>query len=105
MVVERRGRSISSLNHSIVRHEFSIPALSSLATGGRARGLDGSTNAYPLAPERVLAAEMRNKLTVEPTHAATFGACIATDQHMKNSSESQSTTSWASAARPSRTGI
>jgi exodeoxyribonuclease V alpha subunit len=33
---------------------------------------------------------MRNKLTVALTHAATFGACIATDQSMKHSSETQS---------------
>jgi hypothetical protein len=45
------SRSISSVNHTIVRHEFSIPALSSLATGGRARGLDRSTNAHPTALE------------------------------------------------------
>ena len=46
------------VNHTIVRHEFSIPAVSSLATGGRARGLERSTNAHPTALERVLAAKM-----------------------------------------------
>jgi hypothetical protein len=44
-----------------------------LATGKRVRGPHRNTNAYPPALERVLSAEMRNKLTVELTHAATFG--------------------------------
>ena len=46
------SRSISSVNHTIVRHEFSIPALSSLAIGGRARGLHRNTDACPPRPRR-----------------------------------------------------
>jgi hypothetical protein len=37
-------RSISIVNHTIVRHESSIPALYSLATGRWARGLHRNTN-------------------------------------------------------------
>jgi ATP-dependent exoDNAse (exonuclease V) alpha subunit len=67
------SRSISSANRTTARHEFSIPAHRSLATGRWARGLHRNTNAYPSALERVLASEMRNKLIVELTPAATFG--------------------------------
>lgn len=67
------SRSISSVNHTTVRHEFSIPALRSLATGRWARGLHRNTNAYPPALERVLTAKMQSKLTIALTHAATFG--------------------------------
>ena len=45
------SRSISSVNHTTVRHEFSIPALRSLATGRWARGPHRDTNAYPPALE------------------------------------------------------
>ena len=65
--------SISSVNRTTVRHELSIPALRSLATGRWARGPDRNTNAYPPALERLLTAEMRSKLTVALMHAATFG--------------------------------
>src|SRR3984885_1402193 len=41
------SRSISSVNHTTVRHEFSIPALHSLATGRWASGPHGDTDAYP----------------------------------------------------------
>ena len=84
------SRSISSVNRTTVRHEFSIPALCSLATGRWARGLHRNTNAYPPALERLLTAEMRSKLTVALTHAATFGPDIAAVQSMKHPSENQS---------------
>jgi hypothetical protein len=84
------SRSISSVNHTTVRHEFSIPALHSLATGRWARGTHRDTNAYPPAFERLLTAEMRGKLTVALTHAATFGPDIAAVQSMKHPSENQS---------------
>ena len=67
------SRSISSVNHTTVRHEFSIPALRSLASGRWAKGLHRNTNAYPPALEPLHTAEMRSKLTVALTHAATFG--------------------------------
>ena len=57
-------RSISTANYTIVRHEFSIPALRSLANGRWARGLRRNTSAYRAAIERLLAAEMRSKPTV-----------------------------------------
>jgi hypothetical protein len=41
------SRSISSVNHTTVRHEFSIPALHSLATGRWASGPHRDTDAYP----------------------------------------------------------
>ena len=41
------SRSISSVNHTTVRHEFSIPALHSLATGRWASGPHRGTDAYP----------------------------------------------------------
>ena len=41
------SRSISSVNHTTVRHEFSIPALHSLATGRWASGPHKDTDAYP----------------------------------------------------------
>jgi hypothetical protein len=64
------SRSISSVNHTTLRSEFSIPALSSLAIGRRARRLHRNTNAYPPAPKRVLTAKMQIKLTIALTHAA-----------------------------------
>ena len=39
------------VNHTTVRHEFSIPALHSLATGRWASGPHRDTNAYPPALE------------------------------------------------------
>src|SRR5262249_15374119 len=42
-------RSISTVNHTIVRHELSIPALRSLASGKWARGLHRSTSVYRAA--------------------------------------------------------
>src|SRR6476661_8237757 len=71
------SRSISSANRATARHEFSIPALRSLASGRWVRGLHRNTNACPPALERLLIAEMRSKLTVALTHAATFGPDIA----------------------------
>src|ERR1700733_1756815 len=41
------SRSISSVNRTTVRHEFSIPALRSLATERWASGPHRDTNAYP----------------------------------------------------------
>ena len=43
------SRSISSVSCRSVRHDFSIPALRSLATGRWAIGLHRNTNAYPSA--------------------------------------------------------
>src|ERR1700726_1263083 len=57
------SRSISSVNHTTVRREFSNPALRSLATGRSARGLHRDTNTYPPALERVLTAKTQSKLT------------------------------------------
>ena len=42
------SRSISSVNHTTVRHEFSIPTLSSLENGRWARGLRRNINPYHL---------------------------------------------------------
>src|SRR6476660_9151313 len=67
------SRSISSVNRTTARHEFSIPAHRSLATGRWAKGLHTNTNAHPPALERLLTAETRSKLTVALMHAATFG--------------------------------
>src|SRR6516225_6190224 len=66
------SRSISSVNHTTQRHDFSIPALCSPATGRWASGLHRNTNACPRAVERVLTAEMRSKVPVA-LHAATSG--------------------------------
>ena len=63
------SRSISSVNHTTQRPEFSIPALCSPATGRWASGLHRNTNACPRAVERVLTAEMRSKVPVA-LHAA-----------------------------------
>jgi hypothetical protein len=56
------SRSISSVNHTTVRHEFLIPELHSLASGSWASGLRRNTNAHPTALEQALTAEMRSKL-------------------------------------------
>ena len=66
-------RSISSVNHPTLGHEFLVPALRSPATRKWFRGLHRNTNAYPPALERLLTAEMQSKLTVTLMHAATFG--------------------------------
>jgi hypothetical protein len=61
--LERRAtlsRSISSVNHTTLRSEFSIPALSSLATGRRARGPHRNTNACTPVLERLLITEQTN---------------------------------------------
>jgi len=47
---------LSIVDHTIVRPEFSIPALRSLASGRWARGLHRNTNAYRAAIEFVLTA-------------------------------------------------
>jgi hypothetical protein len=67
------SRSILSVNHPTVTHDYSIPALCSLATGRWANGLYRNTNEYLPALNRVLTAGMRSKPTVALTHAATFG--------------------------------
>ena len=54
-------------------HEFSIPALRSLATGRWARELHINTRRTHQRSSAYLAAEMRTKLTVALMHAATFG--------------------------------
>src|ERR1700680_4230728 len=64
------SRSISSVNHTTVRRELSIPALRSLATGRWARGLHRDPNTYPPALERVLTAKTQSKLAIALTHAA-----------------------------------
>src|ERR1700689_3719207 len=84
------SRSISSVNHTTVRHGFSIPALCSLATGRWANGLHRNTNSYPPALERVLIAGMRSKpkLLRSPTLRYLGPHCAF--KSMKHPSEKQS---------------
>ena len=70
------SRSISSVNRTTVKHEFSIPALRSLATGRWAR-LHRDPNAYPPALKRVLTAKTQSKLAIALTHAAISRRAIA----------------------------
>ena len=75
---------LSIVDHTIVRPEFSIPALRSLASGrwarglhklasGRwARGLHRNTNAYRAAIEFVLTAGAAKQTNCSLTYVATF---------------------------------
>ena len=65
------SRSISSVNHTTLRHEPQFPRSHSLATG-RSAADRRDTDAYPTSARR-LTAEMRSKPTVVLTAAATFG--------------------------------
>ena len=67
------SRSISSVNHTTARHEFSIPALGSLASRRWTGGLCRNTNAYRVVLKRVLAAEMRRKTNFALARAVAFG--------------------------------
>src|SRR6202167_6003450 len=75
------SRSISSVNHTTVRHGFSIRALCSLATGRWASELHRYTNSYPPALERIFTAEMRSKLLADPR--CDIWARIAAVQNIK----------------------
>jgi CO/xanthine dehydrogenase Mo-binding subunit len=78
------SRSISSVNHTTVRHESSIPALCSLATGRWARGLHRNTNrdgaifGWGVAACSWLAFRFSAEVTVELKEDGTARAICAT---------------------------
>src|SRR3984957_2519511 len=83
-------RSISIVNHTIVRHEFSIPALRSLASRKWARGLHRNTNAYRATIEFVLTAGDAKVTNCCANLRCDTQARIAAVQTMKHPSENQS---------------
>jgi hypothetical protein len=68
------SRLISSVNHTTVRHKFSIPARHSMATGRWARGLHRNTDACPPGPRRCEA----NNCCADPRYdtARTAAKCM-----------------------------
>jgi hypothetical protein len=82
-------RSISTVNHTIVRHEFSIPALRSLASGKWARELHRNTNAYRAAIEFVLTTGDAKQTNWCANLRCDVQARIAAVQTMKHPSENQ----------------
>src|SRR6516162_733378 len=79
------SRSISSVNHTTVRHKFSIPE--TLLAGSRkvVRGLQTNTSAYPPALERTLRGGVK-----QANCCAAYAATFESVKSMKHTSENQS---------------